>query len=741
MSPKIVACIAVLLTLGGGLGCVNSGGDSAGTVNTGIDDTTTPSMPQNLVATAMGSGAVSLEWNVSQDPESGVAAYEVYRDGELLYTTTETSYVDSTLDPETTYSYGVLAVNDADLVSGSATDTTTTLVQQDTTPPSTPADLTIVTTSSTTTRLTWSASQDPESAVANYEILRDGNLVDTTTETAYNDSALEAETTYEYDVAAINVDGLRSSPASNSVTTSATGDPGDAAPIGINGAYFLPWEPQVVFVDAFMTSERLVTYRADNIFARTDVAFPADENGYPLEIPYDPDGAGSSPAHVVRTRMAMHEFIPPGEYTLFFNGTGTIRLGNASLVDCSSVGSGSCTVDITPSSGGIVLYILESDPADPIRQISVVMPGFASTYEAEPFYPTFIDRLQGMRALRLMNLIRANHYLCDNGFASDDAACLTFWSERTPLGHHDQTSLKGLAWEHMIDLVNAAGVDPWINLPHNADDNYMAQLAALFHQRLAPERRIYLELSNEVWNGAMTQEDYFINVGVAAEYAPGDAPEAGRRAFAKRCAEMWEIFENEFAGEEDRVVNILPSFAASAGESVSLFNALEDPQFNPNGIEAEALAIAPYFGAGIASQILANGEENTITVDEILDRAEQAVYSETQVFTQNHKAIADDHGMLLYAYEGGQHLVDGTRTPALVDKLIEANRDARMSDITRQMFDVWFANGGDLFMYFDYVRRPADHGSWGALEWQDQPIEDAPKFQAIRDLVDEFTAD
>ena len=47
--------------------------------------------------------------------------------------------------------------------------------------------------------------------------------------------------------------------------------------------------------------------------------------------------------------------------------------------------------------------------------------------------------------------------------------------------------------------------------------------------------------------------------------------------------------------------------------------------------------------------------------------------------------------------------------------------------------DAWFAEGGGLFVPFSYAGLPNKWGSWGALEYQDQPVEQAPKYRALVD--------
>ena len=93
------------------------------TVNN-VQDTTAPSIPSNLTATAASITQINLTWNASTD-NVGVAGYRVFRcQGSgctptvQVATGTGTSYADTALSPSTAYTYAVSAFDAADNVSG-----------------------------------------------------------------------------------------------------------------------------------------------------------------------------------------------------------------------------------------------------------------------------------------------------------------------------------------------------------------------------------------------------------------------------------------------------------------------------------------------------------------------------------------------------------------------------------------------------------------------------------------------
>ena len=93
-------------------------------------DTTAPSVPQNLVANATSATSITLAWSASTDSGgSGLAGYRVYRNGGStpIANVTAAGYTDSTLSPNTAYTYTVAAYDQAgnQSLSSSAASATT----------------------------------------------------------------------------------------------------------------------------------------------------------------------------------------------------------------------------------------------------------------------------------------------------------------------------------------------------------------------------------------------------------------------------------------------------------------------------------------------------------------------------------------------------------------------------------------------------------------------------------------
>ena len=77
-----------------------------------MPDTTAPSVPTGLVASAANANQVNLAWNASTD-NVGVAGYRVFRNGTAVGTSATTSYSDTGLTANTLYTYTVSAYDGA----------------------------------------------------------------------------------------------------------------------------------------------------------------------------------------------------------------------------------------------------------------------------------------------------------------------------------------------------------------------------------------------------------------------------------------------------------------------------------------------------------------------------------------------------------------------------------------------------------------------------------------------------
>lgn len=91
-------------------------------------DTTAPSVPAGLSAPSVTSSSVTLTWTASTDNAggSGIAGYDVYRNGSLVGSPTSVGYTDSGLSAATAYNYRVRARDNAGNASAQGTQISAT---------------------------------------------------------------------------------------------------------------------------------------------------------------------------------------------------------------------------------------------------------------------------------------------------------------------------------------------------------------------------------------------------------------------------------------------------------------------------------------------------------------------------------------------------------------------------------------------------------------------------------------
>ena len=202
-------------------------------------DTEAPTIPTNLQGTAISPSRIDLTWEASTD-NIGVTAYELRRDGSLIASPSGTSFSDTGLIANTSYSYTIAARDSAGNVSAEfGAIMVATLAVPDTEAPTTPTNVQGSAVSSSSVSLNWTASND-NIGVTGYEIRRSSIVVGTTASTSYRDDGLAAVTTYSYEIVAYDDAGNQSAPsqAINVTTNDAPTQPTSSGGGGGGGGGF-----------------------------------------------------------------------------------------------------------------------------------------------------------------------------------------------------------------------------------------------------------------------------------------------------------------------------------------------------------------------------------------------------------------------------------------------------------------------------------------------------------------------
>jgi hypothetical protein len=474
--------------------------------------------------------------------------------------------------------------------------------------------------------------------------------------------------------------------------------------LGINLAGPADWNTELPLVDVFRLSRRWVSQRKGAPWGKGP-PLDLDQHGWVRRL--GPDCWAETP---LCTISGGH--YPAGEYTVLYDGEGELDAWNTLGVISRSPGK--MVVRVDPSRGGFHLKLMSTNAENYVRNIRMIMPGFLKTYRDNPWHPAFLHRWQGVACLRFMDFMKTNN------------STISSWSQRPKLEDATFTS-RGVPLELMIDLANRLKADPWFCMPHLADDDYVRNFARMVKERLHPSRRVYIEYSNELWNGMFRQSRWAGEEGRKLSFA--EKPwEAGWRFTAYRSVQIFRIWEEVFGGTQ-RLVRVLASQAANPYVSERIV------EFQDAYKHADALTIAPYISCNVPQEgkRLNAATVEKWTVEQALDYMERTALPESIRWIQGSKEVADKYGLKLVAYEGGQHMVGvyGVENNEAITTLLHAaNAHPRMGEVYSRYYDAWVKEGGDLFCHFSSVGQWSKWGSWGLLQFSDEHPAKSPKFVA-----------
>lgn len=529
-------------------------------------------------------------------------------------------------------------------------------------------------------------------------------------------------------------------------------------------------------------------------FSCTDIKY--DANGWPIEIPSSCDTQINATfrtptwATTLILRYLPYGSIPTGKYTVLYEGSGDLQYSGIANKLPNESQAGRDVIEITPeliktrNAAGLRVQLKTLDSTNPIKNIRIVMPG--GICEGQAFirvdkeadcpagqYRSFVDSLQADRnaivfnpdylrfvrdfkVLRTMNLMEMSPRAsaCDPLKDEPYRQCILqefTWEQRAKMdqatwGGSFRTPLlqryaRGVPLEVVVALINTVNKDPWFNLPHNANDDYVKKFATYVRDHLNPNLKVHIEYTNEPWNAIFWGAMYVRMKGIALGL---DTTEwrAGYKYYSNRSVEVFKIWHDIFGGAE-RLVRILNTYHPDEWMSRNMLT------YNGNSQFVDVLASAPYFQGcwdKNANLACADSSKNPLMVKDIssiddlfniIDNPNNPYgMAATLKWMTVQAKVAKDFNVDFYTYEGGQHLVvdnrDKTitaeRRKSLLDLIRAANRDSRMAGRYSQLLNGWRDQGGKLFMLFTMPQSYHTHGTFGIKEHLNQARSEAPKY-------------
>jgi hypothetical protein len=421
-------------------------------------------------------------------------------------------------------------------------------------------------------------------------------------------------------------------------------------------------------------------------------------------------------------------------YRAEWDGTGTVAFGLDAVTIASgrtAAGRNFADLQVTPSDNGIYLRIDATSPTDPVRDFHVWMPDWQGQRFAgqrwqpgdsfSPFHPLFLQRLKPFHTIRFMGMQETNSSSIRSWADRRDALDIRQGSGAG--GTPSEPIVNGMSVEYMVQLANDLNANPWFNMPHMADDDFVRNFATYVRDHLKPGLTASVEWSNEIWNfgwGFEASQWVSEQTKLPANAGLDNWQVAGHEA--KRDLDIWS---DVFAGQNSRLVRVAAGWAAVDWVTNRIVESM--------GGSFDAIAIAP--------SITPTDEQraaytSATTVDRVIADTRANIATSLE-WVGNHERLAQDwqrrlgRPIKLVAYEGGPHL-DG-RNASYQNAFYAATNDARMGDISRDYLRGLDAAGMDLYVDFQFTgyAGATPWGDFAKLHRMDEPLTAAHRYRAV----------
>jgi hypothetical protein len=372
-------------------------------------------------------------------------------------------------------------------------------------------------------------------------------------------------------------------------------------------------------------------------------------------------------------------------------GSGKVGIAGGTERNVAS-GDHALTFDLAPWNGKVVnqwITVNGVDNADPLRNLEC---HDAKVSAVGDFSREIVDGSSKYQVIRFMDWNKTN----DN-------------PTRTAANRPDPRSLDnpGMALENQMALAKIAGADPWFNHSWNDDATYVQWAAKYAHDNLPAGRKIYVELSNEVWNWQFVQAHSNLDEATALKINPNNGYGAWQN-YARRSLAMYKIWEAAFADRPKDLVRVL-------GTQYVYFEVTRQALSYPEvAAHVDAVAGAPYF---------AHDGTKPFTVDGARAAIDNAV---TAFKGMCDTARAAAPKVRCITYEGGQHELVNAQMP--MDQFTAVQRSQAMGDLYSEYL-AKLSKEADLIVLFNDIGPIGTAGAWGQSEYGGQV--GAPKQAAV----------
>src|SRR5216684_2467934 len=522
-----------------------------------------------------------------------------------------------------------------------------------------------------------------------------------------------------------------------------------------------PGKPNLLGINLSRTSDWMAERLYADVVRMSRECMEANTNGIgPNRVPVDADGWPTTDfSFMVWAGIDQMN----GTYVLSFIGQASVSgpgIGNIVVSYDPATNTSSGTLNYTnPSSSFFYLNFTGTkrtgssaagSGVTAIKLMRPTSPGSSETHSvSELFNRAAKAELSKFKAIRFKD------------FNAIDFSVQTNWRDRplpswasfnrNPGGRYGWQGIGG-PWEHVIRLSNELRTDAWIDIPFNATDDYVRNVAQVFaygsdgvnpypgaradpaYPPLDSNLNLYIEYSNELWNSLYTQTHdncratseelvgnrnsplNFDNTwnGVAwivgdPLYNPNFDYEKCWRRIAKRGAEISNIFRSVF-GDAAMGARIRPVLMTQQNDGQGTFTAAMKMMFgyydNGEGNFVSNPHPPSYYFYGAGGSGYYSPPDTVASVAALFSSPEMTPAGWAPSLRTD-AAIAVALGLKRVCYEGGPGLdtIYGPRDAISA----QAVDDPRMTSTIVSMHNAWSSFGGGLLVYF----QAAGDYQWG----------------------------
>jgi len=432
-----------------------------------------------------------------------------------------------------------------------------------------------------------------------------------------------------------------------------------------------------------------------------------------------------------------------GTYILTYKGEGRITLGG----DARRLDARPGRIVFATEGKSFWLNISEIDPrgkGNYLRDIVIVAEEDVPLHEAGVvFRPAWIDGIKDARVLRLLNWQPVtNSRIKPGDLPLIEAKGL--WRMKG----------QGVPLSLLVDLVNLVGAEPWFCMPHNADDAYVTAFAEYAYAHVNPELRVHVEYSNEVWNDIFSQT-LWLRDQAASQWGLPNGYDGGVAFGVREATRDALLWEDVFGADATtRLNNVLSTQTGNFwGTGIVLdpqaWAEAEPDSYMPPATVFDSLGVTVYFG-GIYILDPEHRAEfvNLLKTDRAAARRwmtaklSDATISDSPLALTEQlgklRTLANDAGLDLVAYEGGQHLNHGGVVYGLEQAdadlvtrfLVDYVRGPEMAALTTVNWDGWQRYGQGPYMHYGDTEAG---GRWGSFSLYEFPGRLNPSAELLLD--------